>query len=131
MELNVFLPAEFQLVFIDRKVASKIIIHFRIHNAVILVWDDRGDRVQKNLVEQNEKITSLHNFQKRGQPHEIYPHFIKYVFSKNSIPLSFWNLYSVRGAPVYPTFLSNKIVSPPQSVVKRFEHRIKRYLNAS
>jgi len=38
---------EFQLVFLDRQVAGKILIHFWIHVAVIFVWDDRGDRGQK------------------------------------------------------------------------------------
>ena len=40
---------EFELlVFIDRQVVIKILIHFRTHVAIIFVWDDRGDRGQKN-----------------------------------------------------------------------------------
>ena len=39
---------EFQLVFMDRQMASKILIHFRIHTSVIFAWDYSGDRGQKN-----------------------------------------------------------------------------------
>ena len=40
---------EFQLVFIERQeLASKILICFPIHVAVIFVWDDCGDCSYKN-----------------------------------------------------------------------------------